>query len=253
MSSKVRRTKKRRRIKKTRVAILILALSTIVCGMSLFVTTLVSKYETHKKEAKEQTIKQETQLKSASKDTSIKKYKIFIDPGHGGKDQGSKGPKGDLEKDVNLQIAKKIGSKLSEYPQIEVIMSRTDDTFLTLDQRTDTANALGVNAFISIHQNSEQGQNTASGLETYYYARGTEDSKKLAQIVHENIFMYVDTRDRGVLPQNFEVIRETNMAGILIETGFLSNPQDEKNLTNPKYQDLLSEGIVEGILEYLGI
>jgi N-acetylmuramoyl-L-alanine amidase len=250
MSRKVVKTRKRRRIKKTRVAILILALSTIIFGISLLVNTLMSKDNV---QAKEQTVKQQTQLKSASKGTTITKYKVFIDPGHGGNDQGAKGPAGVLEKDVNLQIAKEIGSKLSEYPQIEVIMSRTDDTYLTLDQRTDSANALGANAFISIHQNSEQGANTSHGLETYYYARGTADSKKLAQIVHKNIFYYVDTKDRGVLPQNFEVIRETSMAGILIETGFLSNPQEEKNLTDPQYQDRLSEGIVEGILEYLGI
>ena len=237
-----------------------LTLGVIICSSSLLVNSLVNNFVGQAQEkdkevnvAKEKIVEQKTELKSSSKEASLTKYKVFIDPGHGGNDQGTKGPTGVLEKDVNLEIAKKIGSKLSEYAEIEVIMSRTDDVFLTLDQRTGVANALGVNAFISIHQNSEQGGNTSKGLETYYYTRGTEDSKKLAQTVHDSIFMYVDAKNRGVLPQNFEVIRETDMAGILIETGFLSNPEEEKNLTDPQYQDLLSEGIVVGILEYLGI
>lgn len=256
MGKKVTQVKKRR-IRKLRVAILILTLGTIICGSGLLIISLINKYKVEsnkeKEVAKEQVVKQKTQLKPASKEVPNAKYKVFIDPGHGGKDQGTKGPTGALEKDVNLQISKKIGSKLAEYSEIEVIMARTDDTFLTLNQRTDSANALGADAFISIHQNSEQEANTSNGLEVYYYTRGTEESKKLAEIIHENIFMYVDTKDRGVLPQNFEVIRETNMAGVLIETGFLSNPQEEINLINPEYQDLLAEGIVEGILEYLGM
>lgn len=187
-----------------------------------------------------------------------KKYTILVDAGHGGYDIGSESsknyegsPNNVYEKDIALQISKKVTAKLSQYEDVQVIMSRSDDTLVSLDDRTAIAASQNVDAFISIHLNAEAGGNSAYGVETYYRKNSEEASIELANMVQSSMVSYVQARDRGTMPANYEVLRETTMPAILIETGFISNPEEEKKLSNSKYQDQMAEGIAQGVLSYL--
>lgn len=202
----------------------------------------------------EQQVKSDEQFDLGDEEANKnKKFKVLIDPGHGGKDKGtqSKANSDIFEKDLNLQIAKKVANNLSNHKDVQVIVTRTDDKFVSLDKRVEMAKKNSVDALISIHLNAETGVSTASGIETWYRTGDTEGSKILAESVQQTILTYVKEKDRGVLENNFEVLRDSDMPAILIECGFLTNPEEEKKLLNEKHQDQLSEGIVQGILSYL--
>lgn len=173
---------------------------------------------------------------------------IVIDAGHGGKDPGATGISGVLEKDVNLAIALRVDELLKQEPDIITVMTRSEDTYPTLDERVKIANDLQADIFISIHANS--GSATASGTETLY----TRDvSISLADAVHKYVIEAAGLNDRKVKHQNLKVTRETTMPAILLETGFLSNPLDEAVLKDSVVQDRIAAGIVAGIKEYLGL
>lgn len=173
---------------------------------------------------------------------------VVIDAGHGGKDPGATGISGVLEKDVNLAIALRVDELLKQEPDIITVMTRSEDTYPTLDERVKIANDLQADIFVSIHANS--GSATATGTETLY----TRDvSISLADAVHKYLIEAAGLNDRKVKHQNLKVTRETTMPAILLETGFLSNPQDEAVLKDSVVQDRIAAGIVAGIKEYLGL
>lgn len=179
--------------------------------------------------------------------TSGKKL-VVIDAGHGNQDPGAIGVTGKKEKDFNLQIALKVQKLLEQEPNIDVVMTRTSDTFLELKERAKIANDLKADVFISIHANS--GPSTASGTETYYYR---ESSKALASALHKEIVQAVGLQNRGVKYGNFHVIRETSMSAALLEVGFLSNRTDESKLFDPATQDRVAAAIVTGLKNYLKV
>ena len=174
-------------------------------------------------------------------------YKVFIDPGHGGYDNGAV-QNGVLEDEINLQISQKVESKLKA-KGVQVKMSRYDDTYLSLTDRTKMANNWGSDIFVSVHQNSAT-SSSANGIETYHYST-RQDSKELATEIQSDLIQSTGAVNRGVKTANYAVIKTANMSSSLVECGFISNPTEAKNLSSSSYQDKVAEGIVNGIMDYL--
>ncbi|UNK20595.1 N-acetylmuramoyl-L-alanine amidase family protein [Paenibacillus sp. N3/727] len=173
---------------------------------------------------------------------------VVIDAGHGAHDPGAIGVTQKKEKDFTLALALKVGKLLEKEQNIDVVLTRSNDTFLELKDRVKIANDLKADAFVSIHANS--GPSAATGTETYYQR---EASKSLANVLHKHIIGATGLKDRGVKNGNFHVIRETNMPAVLLEVGFLSNTNDESKLFNTNFQNAVAESIVVGLKEYLKV
>lgn len=172
--------------------------------------------------------------------------KVFLDPGHGGADSGAVGVNNSLEKTINLQVSKKV-QELLKNQGIEVKLSRTSDTTLSLKERTDMANAWKADCFLSIHCNAFNG--SAKGVETYSYTTATSN---LAVAIHSEILKTnAFTLNRGTKTANFYVIKNTTMRASLVELAFIDNKDDYLILANK--QDDLALGIAKGICNYLGI
>ncbi len=174
-------------------------------------------------------------------------YKVFIDPGHGGYDDGAV-QNGVFEDELNLQISQKIEAKLKT-KGVQVQMSRYDDTYLSLTERTRMANNWGADIFVSIHQNSAT-NSSAEGIETYYHS-SRQDSKELAVEIQNDLIQSTNVTNRGVKTANYSVIQTASMPSNLVECGFISNPTEAKNLSSSSYQDKVADGIVNGIMDYL--
>lgn len=215
---------------------------------------------------------------------------VVIDPGHGGNDPGAIGRSGLREKDVNLDIAKRL-SRLLRNEGIEVLMTRSTDKFIPLDRRVEIANNSGADLFISVHANANRVR-SLSGLEIYYVAPSVSDSKRaytaaryatlnlgnayfasdsldLKATVWDMIYTFnraesinlsrsicnvmennQDVQVLGIKGGRFEVLRGVRMPAVLIETGFLSNSKEERMLKNSYYRQKISEGILQGLEEY---
>ena len=174
-------------------------------------------------------------------------YKVFIDAGHGGTDPGALGY-GYRESDLNLQVAKKVESKLKS-KGIDVKMSRNSDIFYSLSERAEMANDYGADAFVSIHQNSAKDK-SANGIETYYN-RNKEEDKPLSNDIQTQVISQTGANNRGVKNAEFTVLVKSKMISALVECGFITNESEVKKLSNPSYQDKLATGIADGIEEYL--
>jgi len=174
-------------------------------------------------------------------------YKVFIDAGHGGKDNGAS-YKGYLEDTINLQIASKLKNRLVN-EGLEVEMSRNDDTYLSLSERTIKSNKSDANIFISIHQNAASSK-SANGIETYYLGNR---NKKLANAIHNSVINSTNAKDRKVREGNFQVLRDNKKVSILLECGFISNPSEGYKLSTAEYQNKLVDGIVDGVKNYFNI
>lgn len=173
---------------------------------------------------------------------------IVVDAGHGNQDGGAKTVTNKREKDFNLAVSLKVAELLRMQNGIDVFMTRSDDTFIALDDRAAIANNLNADVFVSIHGNS--GSNPAtSGTETYYYQR--ESSKALANIIHKHLIAATGFKDRGVKSERFVVVKKTTMPAVLLEVGFLSNKGDEALMFSEDFQYRVAQGIVNGIKEYL--
>ncbi len=171
---------------------------------------------------------------------------VMVDAGHGGKDPGAN--YGDVyEKDITLSVAKKVAAMLETY-QIQVIMTREDDTFIDVYERAKMANAEDVDIFISIHVNDLK-QTSHSGIETYA-GHWKREGNLLAHCVHEETLKIVDANDLGVYFADYVVVKYTKMASALIEIGYMSNKEERTKLQSNAYQQMLAEGIVNGILAY---
>ncbi len=216
---------------------------------------------------------------------------IVLDPGHGGDDPGAIGPRGLQEKQVTLEIAKRVKRVLEkEMPGVKVYMTRDHDQTLNLSKRTEIANNLEADLFISIHANAAPNKH-AMGIETYYLNISNEryairlaarenamseteisnlefiladlamksnvsDSIRLGQVVQSSMFSKVrerwdDARDLGLKHALFYVLMGVRMPAILIETSFISNKEEEKRLKSDVYQHALAEGVVKGVKRYM--
>lgn len=184
------------------------------------------------------------------KTTENKKYVVYIDVGHGGTDSGYKTKDGVLEKDVDLQISKLVSSRLSSQSDVSVIVSRNTDATLSNTERVEDANKQNADVFVSIHMTGNDDP-TAEGIQTFYRVDASDGSDQLGTLVQKSMTAYVNLKDRGATPFTFDVLKDNNMPAILIQCGFLSNPEEEKKLINPEFQKNLAEGISQGILSFL--
>lgn len=174
-------------------------------------------------------------------------YKVFIDAGHGGSDPGAL-CFGYRESDLNLQVAKKVESKLKS-KGIDVKMSRTSDIYYSLSERAEMANDYGADAFVSIHQNSAESA-SANGIETYYN-RNKEEDKPLSNDIQKQVINQTGATNRGVKNAGFTVLVKSDMISALVECGFITNELEVKKLSDSAYQDKLATGIADGIENYL--
>jgi N-acetylmuramoyl-L-alanine amidase len=220
----------------------------------------------------------------------LKIGKIVVDPGHGGHDTGTIGPNGLQEKDLVLDVSRRLGKLLTTRLGAEVVYTRRDDTFIPLETRTAIANQEGSDLFISVHANSSRDPD-ARGVETYYLnfssspealevaARENAVSEKsihelqdlvkkiaLKEKIEESHEFATDVerslhsglvaknpglRDRGVKKAPFIVLIGANMPSILAEISFLSNPADERKLKTPEYRQRIAESLYRGIAKYV--
>ncbi len=172
-------------------------------------------------------------------------YVVYIDPGHGGYDPGAQG-NGIVEKDIVLNYGLRLKEKL-EANGIKVIMSRTSDVYVSLEDRSRGANNVNPDIFISIHINSA-GATSASGIETFYKK---DIDKPLAEKIQSKLISYTGAVNRGAKWEDFHVVRETNMPASLVECGFLTNVNEADNLKNWDYQEKLINAMLDGALDYL--
>ena len=215
---------------------------------------------------------------------------IIIDPGHGGKDPGAIGYRGTKEKDITLDVAKRLAKKIERNMKIKTILTRDEDTFIGLRERSKLANAQNGKLFISIHANSAEDQR-AHGFETYliglnknaaavktaarenavlalegsdvekltdealikaslFQTSFANGSERFAALVQEEMNKRLQSRDRGVKQAGFYVLAYTSMPNVLIELGYISNPSEEKKLRSSQYKDALATSIYRAIEKY---
>ncbi len=188
----------------------------------------------------------------SSTNSSIKKT-VIIDAGHGGADAGKVAGKV-YEKNVNLQIAKRLEARLITLG-FNVIMIRTDDKMPSNKQdemwlRQKRANATEGDIFVSIHQNSSRSSG-AKGFQVYYFKK-SEKSKKLAYDIYNSVKVNVNqaTKFKPIENSDYYVLRTTKMPAVLVECGFLSNQGERWLLTTPEYQEKMAWAIAKGIENY---
>lgn len=179
----------------------------------------------------------------------IPKLLIVVDAGHGGHDPGEV-VESVREKNINLQIAKKLKSQLESYG-ITTILTREDDTFVSLEDRALLANEINAAYFISVHCNSYDENAAINGFEIYYFQN--QDAKRLADRISSDLKSAELVKLRGVKTDEYFVLKNTSMPAILLELGFLTNDLDRENLCSDTYQNLMTECIVTSILAFLGL
>jgi len=220
----------------------------------------------------------------------LKIGRIVIDPGHGGHDTGTIGPTGLREKDVVLDVGLRLKELLERKVGCDVVMTRSDDTFIPLEERTAIANAKAADLFVSIHANASS-DSSARGIETYYLnftsspeslqvaarenassqesvhqlqdlikkialTEKIEESEEFARQVQKEVHRYTaqltgNQPDRGVKKAPFVVLIGANMPSVLAEISFLTNPRDEKSLRHADYREKIAEALYNGILDYV--
>jgi N-acetylmuramoyl-L-alanine amidase len=221
----------------------------------------------------------------------LKIGRIVIDAGHGGHDTGTIGPTGLMEKDLCLDVALRLGKIIEQrLPGANVIYTRSDDSFVPLEERTNIANQAKADLFISIHANSSR-DHAARGIETYYLnlkgsaeamevaarenatAQGgvhelqdlvmkiartekIDESKEFAEDIQDSLSKRIQksskpVKNRGVRKAPFVVLIGADMPSILTEISFLSNPADEQMLKKPEQRQKVAEGLYQGMVSYL--
>jgi N-acetylmuramoyl-L-alanine amidase len=219
----------------------------------------------------------------------LKVGRIVLDPGHGGHDTGTVGPEGLREKDLVLDVAKRLGALIEDRLGSEVIYTRSDDTFVPLERRTEIANEAKADLFLSIHANSSTLRSVA-GVETYYLNFTTskaaldvaarenagsqktiyelqdllekialkdkvEESREFATRIQSSLFSVSAkgdprARDRGIRKAPFVVLIGASMPSVLSEIGFISNAHDESIMKRGEYRDRLAEALYKGLAGY---
>jgi N-acetylmuramoyl-L-alanine amidase len=214
--------------------------------------------------------------------------RLVLDPGHGGSDRGAHGPSGVEEKDVTLDIAHRVAPVLAAQG-IQVILTRDDDRFVSLEERTARANEFGADLFVSIHCNASEGR-VRRGLETYVLDTSRDEiaarvaarensttqaassdlaailggmriseearrSRRLAQLLLRASttavqIKYGDAIDGGVHAAGFYVLVGARMPAVLFETSYISNAVEEQRLASAPYRQLLADAIVNGVRAY---
>ena len=179
---------------------------------------------------------------------------IVIDPGHGGEDPGKVASSGELEKDLNLQIAQKVKEKL-EAQGYAIVMTREDDGKKNskredMQMRVDLINKKKPLLTVSIHQNSYP-DSSVNGPQVFYYV-DSEKGRELAQMIQSELWEVVQSQRRQIKGNNnYYMLLHTEVPTVIVECGFLSNWEETKKLTDDFYQDLLADAICKGIRKWL--
>lgn len=176
--------------------------------------------------------------------------KIGIDPGHGGRDPGAVGPTRLYEKDVVLGISLEL-ARLLKQAGLEPVLTRPDDRNVELVTRTALINNMKCDLAVSVHCNSVTRQE-ANYISTFIQGAGGP-AEQLAKKVQAELVRATGWPDGGIRAQNFHLTRETKMPAILVECGFVSNPEQENQLRQPETQRKLAQAIAGGILAHLGV
>jgi N-acetylmuramoyl-L-alanine amidase len=173
---------------------------------------------------------------------------VVIDPGHGGHDRGGMPGQRIGEKNLTLDTALRLERVLRRSGQVRTIMTRSDDRFISLDERTGIANAYGGprGIFVSIHYNAGP-RESAYGIETYYYSGR---SLRLAREIHPRVIRAMNSVDRGIRRRGFWVLRRNRLPAILVECGFLTNRAEAARALSPAYRQRIAEAIARGILSF---
>ncbi|WP_077327161.1 N-acetylmuramoyl-L-alanine amidase [Virgibacillus siamensis] len=179
---------------------------------------------------------------------TIKNKTIVIDAGHGGRDTGAIGASGTYEKHFTYKTMKKLKQELMVLGA-EVIVTRSENEFISLASRTSLSNIKQTDAFISIHYNSFPKMPTVTGISAYYYH---DQYQKLARFILEEVSKETGARNRGSKYADYQVIRQSFKPAVLLELGFISNPQQEQLLQTDAYQKKIVKGIVNGLDHYFG-
>lgn len=178
-------------------------------------------------------------------DTYLQNKKIIIDPGHGGRDNGTTGASGTIEKTLTMQTAKLLYNKLKA-TGANVTLTRSNDTYIPLASRVYSAHYNNADAFISIHYDSATDR-SVRGMTTYYYH---SYQKNLADNVHNSVSSMTNVKDRGYRYGDYYVLRENKRSAILMELGYLSNPAEEMLISSAQYQEAVASGIATGLARY---
>ena len=251
------RRNKKRRINKKKLTLLFIVVILFIAGAFKLTQGAISLIKNTSNNKKQTSVVESSNNEYENLPTEVgkninKKYTILIDPGHGGNDKGTiANDKITCEKDITLKVGALVAQKLTKQKDVQVIISRNEDKYVSLADRAKLANEQGVDALVSIHLNGQTGGTDAFGLETYYTKEKNDGSYELAKQIQETITSYIDVRDRGVKPERFQVLLQSKMPAVLIECGFLSNDEEAKKLKDEAYQESLAEGIAQGILTYL--
>jgi N-acetylmuramoyl-L-alanine amidase len=227
---------------------------------------------------------------SLARQLGLNVKRIVIDPGHGGKDPGTQISGGVQEKDITLDIAKRLAASLEKSIGCEVLLTRDKDVFIPLDERTAFANINKADLFISVHVNAHK-RSSVYGLETYFLNMATDESavivaarenatseknisdlqsilndlmlntkisesSKLAYKVQDGMMgkvkkTYKVNKSLGVKQAPFYVLIGAEMPAVLIETGFITNPTEKKRLLSDSYKNILVDGIARGVNSYI--
>lgn len=193
--------------------------------------------------------------------TGMKGRRIALDPGHGGSDSGAIGPTGIMEKSITLRVGKELKCLL-EAEGATVLMTRTFDTEVSpkgaeataveeLEARCEIANQGDADIFISIHADAFTNPEV-KGTTAYYYTRGSEASRRLADSVRTAVIDAIGTVDRGSQSCNFYVVKHTDMPAILLEISFISNPNEEAMMNSETGIQKIAQGMADGIADYFG-
>ncbi|MFW5985231.1 MAG: N-acetylmuramoyl-L-alanine amidase family protein [Halanaerobiaceae bacterium] len=175
---------------------------------------------------------------------------ILIDPGHGGYDPGAVGPGGLEEKNVVLDISRKLFDVLTQNTSAQVYMTRNDDSFVSLYQRGNMANKLDVDLLISIHNNGDP-TFRKKGIETFAHYNASRETWALAWYIHESLTRKLGLVDRGLQADNFQVLRQTlPRKSVLLEIGYISHLQDEQFLTRESNMQKAAEAVYRGLLKF---
>jgi N-acetylmuramoyl-L-alanine amidase len=194
---------------------------------------------------------------------------VVIDPGHGGQDSGTM-KAGMVEKEITLDVAHRV-ERLLQQRGLAVLLTRTDDTYVSLERRTSVANDQPDCVFVSIHFD-EAVRAAATGIETYYAARQISvpgrvaswlpflqpaasestraESQSLAAFIQEALVAHTQAVNRGTRAQQFFVIANVRHPAVLVEGGFLTNKEDVSKLGNGDYREQIAAAISDGIVHY---
>ncbi len=184
-------------------------------------------------------------------------FTVCIDAGHGGDDTGAIGIYNDYEKDGNLELALKVVANLKAHG-VTVVTTRDEDTYVELSDRASIANEADADLFVSLHQNSSS-DSTVCGIEAWIYSEGNSKNTAIATGLLEGLATVGVTTNRGVKSgtqasehSDYQVIRETNMVGVILEVGFMTNTDDTINFEKKmdEYAAVIANEIIEWLNEY---